>query len=307
MFNEGNQGKYELWIKCLGIPCLNNVLTGWKYSDRCYRTALIIAGRGLDGISLANFNNELCDVFRELNGIYHWTKYDSQNRRWSSPIPISNGTIKSASRPAVATFNDRLYCLYRHHPSNKLYCISTSNGSSWTSPADAGGNGALTNDGPALCGYQGRLVSVHRGTDNHVHWNQSTNGTTWSNTLRISSSISTTKPPAIEVFNGAIYCFISNYGQHRLYTSKYNGSSWNGFHDLGGNLDSAPQVGISSGGTMIVMRKSRDDFLVRVKECDKNGNWIPGIRWWPDVNTSGALGMANWDGVLWVYAGSASI
>ncbi|KAF7881472.1 hypothetical protein EAF00_011841 [Botryotinia globosa] len=139
MFDGGSQGNHELWIKCLGIPRSNGVLTGWKYSGGRYETAPVVAGRGLDGISLANFNNELCGVFRELNGIYHWTKYDRQNRRWSSPVPISNGTIKSASRPAVATFNDRF------------------NGSSWTSPADAGGNGALTNDGPALCEYKADL------------------------------------------------------------------------------------------------------------------------------------------------------
>ncbi|TGO18473.1 hypothetical protein BPAE_0380g00040 [Botrytis paeoniae] len=275
MFDGGSQGKHELWIKCEATPRSTGILSGWKFSSRSITAAPVVAGSPSDGISLVNFNNELCGVFRGSNDVSHWTKYDGRNSKWSSPTPISNCAIRSGSRPAVATYNDRLYCLYRHHEDNGLYCMSTSNGNNWTTPVYAGGNRGFTNDGPALS--------------------------------LISSSIKTDKSPAVGVYKGSIHCLIRYHDHNTLWVSKYNGSSWTSFQDLGGKAYSASQMAITSAGNMTVGWSSGTDYLINFKDCDTNGNWSSTISWWNNFCISGSPGMANWDGALWVYAGLASV
>ncbi|KAF7870189.1 uncharacterized protein EAF02_009379 [Botrytis sinoallii] len=306
MFDGAHQGKHELWIKCEAFPHSTGILRGWKVISGTRWDAPVVAGSALDGISLANFNNELCGVFLELNGVFHWTKYDGSNRKWSSPIPIVNGTIRSGSCPTVATHGDRLYCMYRHHESDKLYCISAATGSNWTSPALVAGTTGATIDGPALCGHNDRLIAVHRGVHDNLWYNTSSDGETWTTPTEISSRYRTNKSPALFVYNNIVHCFIRLPSSKSLGVSKYNGNSWSDFEDLRGAVDSAPQVGLSSDGKMIVGYTTGRDYLINFDTCDKDGNWSY-TSWWSNVYISGSPGMINWDGVLWIYAGLATL
>lgn len=162
MFDGGSQGKHELWIKCQASPRSSGVLAGWKVISGTGYDSPVIAGRSLEGVSLVNFNDELCGIFRGLNGTFFWTKFDGRNKRWSSPSAILFGLVGSESRPAVATLGDRLSCLFRGRD-NKLYCTSTQNMTGWSYPVLAAGEGGATSDGPALCGYKDRLFAIHRG------------------------------------------------------------------------------------------------------------------------------------------------
>lgn len=305
MFDGGHQGKHELWITCQATPRSKGVLAGWKVISGTGHSSPVVPGRALDGISLANFNNELCGVFRELNGRFYWTKYDGQSKKWSSPQYILFGQVGSWSRPAVATLGDRIFCLWRGF-NDKLYCTSTQNGASWSLPALAAGEGGATSDGPALCGYQDRLVAVHRGTNNRVYVNYSTDGVTWTAPGVLNSSASTDKSPALFSHWGFLYCFIRNASSGSLCVSEYDRGSWTNFRDLGSRMDSAPQVALSSDGTMIVGYVSVSGSHISFKEYDSNGQWRDALSW-NNVSVTGSPGMANWDGALWVYAGMTSL
>ncbi|KAF7923751.1 uncharacterized protein EAE98_007569 [Botrytis deweyae] len=301
MFDGDHQGKHELWIKCEAASRSNGVLAGWKVISGTGYDSPVVAGRALDGISLVNFNKELCGIFRELNGVFYWTKYDDRDKKWSSPYPILLGLITSESRPAIATLGDRVFCLYRGY-NDKLYCISTRDGIAWTLPTLAAGLGGATSDGPVLCGHNDRLVAVHRGAHNLLYYNDSTDGVTWTDPARFHSSTTTDKSPALFVYNGYLHCFIRNASSGSLCVSRYNINSWTDFQDLGSKIYSASQAGLSSDGTMIVSYTSLVGFVINFKECDANGNWSD-ASWWKNIKITGSPGMANWDGALWVYAG----
>ncbi|THV47514.1 hypothetical protein BGAL_0305g00010 [Botrytis galanthina] len=306
MFDGGHQGKHELWIKCEAIPHKSGTLAGWTCSDGQRTAGPVIIGESLDGVSLVDFNNQLCGIFRDLNGVFQETKYYRGNKKWSLPTRMEDGKIRSGWWPALATFKNRLYCLYREDGSERLCCISTGNGVTWRDPIYAGGSGARTIDGPAVCGYGDELIAVFRGTDSRINWSKSTDGVNWTDSKPHPSSVPSYRAPCIVVYKGTVYCFIHHYGRDTLCVSKYNGSVWSSFEDLGGVMESAPQASVTPAGTMIVSWASGVDQFINFIETDIHGNWTP-ISWWPNVLVSGPPGMANWDGKLWMYAGLASL
>ncbi|TGO07350.1 hypothetical protein BTUL_0289g00020 [Botrytis tulipae] len=210
--------------------------------------APIVASKSLNGVSLVDFNNQLSNIFRDLNDIFQWITYYNRNKYWLLPTPISDDKIQLGYWPVIATFKNRLYCLYRQDNSERLCCISTGNGVTWRDPIYTGGSGTRIIDGPAVCGYGDELIAVFRGTDSRIYW------------------IPSYRAPCIVVYKESVYCFIYHYGRDTLCVSKYNGRVWSSFEDLGGVMESAPQVAVTPAGTMIVSWASGVDQFINFME-----------------------------------------
>ena len=141
----------------------------------------------------------------------------------------------SSSRPAVATFQGRLYCLYRGD-NNEIWCTSTGSNldDGWTPRVNVGVN-FRTIDGPALASYGDRLVSVIRATDNCVYWDDFSGSglrgyepvTAWDGYEPVKGC------PALTVYNNELYCCIrKGEGRGKVSFIKLLGNKWLAILDM---------------------------------------------------------------------------
>jgi len=120
---------------------------------------------------------------------------------WSGFTPFPSGS--TAAAPALASFNNKLYCMVRGGNTNENLFYNSFNGTTWTSFTQLGG-GASSPSSPALATHDGKLYSVHRAADGKLYWN-SFNGTTWTSFTPFPSG-STAAAPALASFNNKLYC-----------------------------------------------------------------------------------------------------
>ncbi|KAJ7528149.1 hypothetical protein O6H91_16G086500 [Diphasiastrum complanatum] len=179
-----------------------------------------------NGMSLADHHGTLVGVSREVRSrSLYWTTYSSSS--WSRAHPMQGQT--SPSRPAVATFQDRLYCLYRGER-NEICCTSAGSNlnDGWTPAVIVGGN-IRTSDGPALASYDNRLISVIRSSyDNNIYWD-SFDGSGWRGYEQLKGK--TSGSPAVAVYKEQLYlCVLGmDSGKGGLYWFKLSGSKWSSF------------------------------------------------------------------------------
>ncbi|KAJ8065821.1 hypothetical protein OCU04_006484 [Sclerotinia nivalis] len=196
-------------------------------------------------MTMADHHGELVGVFRKTDNTMLWAKWSKSTGRWSVPVLINNGA-RSTHRPALCTFNDRLWCMYRA-TNSCIYLMSTENLTSWSSTFNPGGTG-ITNDGPSICGFNGKLCSVIRGTNNRTYWVDSSNGSSWSSYKQFSGN-ATICSPAICVHNGIPHVSILDINT-KYYVSWLENGSWSAFNNNTGTI-------IKSGPSTVSM----DDIL----------------------------------------------
>lgn len=226
------QGKHEL--------CINQVTnTGPSYSlfyttfdGFSWTTAIALPHQmcSPNGMSLADHHGILVGVHRAVrNRKLYWNTYTSSSWTRAQAMPCLNSPAQfqtSPSRPAVATFSDRLYCLYRGEGNEIWFTSAGSNlNDGWSSAVNVGGY-SRTIDGPALASYDGRLISVIRGADNIIYWD-SFDGSRWRGYEKLNGK--TSGSPAVAVYKNELYLCIRGMdrpGTGGLYWFKLSGSKW---------------------------------------------------------------------------------
>ena len=104
-----------------------------------YAPAIECKGIKIQGTpSLAVFNNKLYCAFKSndlRNALY--ITYSEDGKHWMEPATELSGIqMGFETSPSLAVFNNRLYCAIRSNdPRNELYVSSSSDGSTWTTPA----------------------------------------------------------------------------------------------------------------------------------------------------------------------------
>lgn len=200
-----------------------------------------------NGMSLANHHGTLVGVHRGLDDDLrsqnlYWNTYT--NSSWTPPQVMKSQT--SPSRPAVAAFQDRLYCLYRGK-GNEIWCTSAgSNLNIWIPPVNVG-LAFRTSDGPALARYGDRLICVVRGIDNNVYWD-SFSGSRWRGYERV-GGLSTSGSPAVAVYKNELYCCVRGMGADAgwLFWEKLSSNmKWSSFH-------SGFEVGLNRSGPSLAV------------------------------------------------------
>jgi hypothetical protein len=105
---------------------------------------------------------------------------------WTGDFTISNGT-KTATKVGTAQLGSRIFLAHRGRTSNKLYCATSTNGSSF------GRNYRISNSEskgyPELVEFNGKIWVYHRGvSSSRIYASSTSNGINWTNSRNISVS-----------------------------------------------------------------------------------------------------------------------
>jgi hypothetical protein len=135
--------------------------------------------------SLAWFKNKLYCVHRGAgsDSTLWWTSYETgtQGNRWSPDFQLPQKY--SAAGPALAVFQDRLYCFHRGANDKQLWYF-TFDGANWSD--DTPLPQKYSEAGPALAVFQDRLYCVHRGVgSDQMLWYFTFDGANWSDDTKM--------------------------------------------------------------------------------------------------------------------------
>ncbi|KAG4027488.1 hypothetical protein MFRU_029g00120 [Monilinia fructicola] len=298
MFDGGSEGKHELWISCTPIPRPDGSLQALRSTNGgTWRIATPPTGSSPHGMSMVNHRGELIGVFRKSDNTMLWSKWSKSTGRWSAPIVINNGA-RSTHRPALCTFNNKSWCMYRN-TNGHIYIMSTDNYTTWSSPINAGGGG-LTSDGPSICGHNGKLYSVIRGNDNRTYWQDSSNGTSWSGYKQFSGN-ATIGSPSLCVHNGLPHVSILDINK-KYYVSWFNNGKWSNFVNNAGSTMKSGPAAASYGTTLYTMWQGLNHHVTGI---DRHNSGNPTQYNFGSLYATGDMGICVFEGDLWCVYGLA--
>lgn len=189
--------------------------------------------------ALAVFNNKLYCI-RQGRGDsgWLWCASTSDGTNWSEDalIPTNANAFGLSDSPALAVFNNRLYCAREGRgDSGWVWCASTSDGASWSEDAliPNSGNAYGTSGGPALAVYNNKLYCIRegRGNSGQLYW-ATFDGTKWSEDKILpnkNSPYGTSGRPGLAVFDNKLFCINEGRGDSgELYWSAFDGTNWSG-------------------------------------------------------------------------------
>ncbi|MCF3131708.1 hypothetical protein [Streptomyces olivochromogenes] len=165
----------------------------------------------------------------------------------------------SASNPALAELDGRLYCVHRGAGDERLWWMTYDPDKGWSEdrqfPAHA------SSDGPAVAKFGGKLHVVHRGGNGDTSlWHTfSSDGTAWSRDERLPGHHSS-RGPALAEFGGELHLVHRGAGSdQRLYHATYNGSSWSPDTQLPGHMSAANPAMAEFGGKLHLVHRGSDN------------------------------------------------
>ncbi|MEV4129594.1 hypothetical protein [Nocardia sp. NPDC049707] len=143
----------------------NNQLYWRTLTDKGWSGEDTLPGKTNSNPALASYKNTLYAMYTAYNSSVLYVNRFSGDR-WQGDYSLPNH--KSTEGPALAVYNNELYCVHRGATNDKkLWWARTSNGTSWTQ--DSALPAHTSAQGPAIIAYrdlngtQDQLMCVHRG------------------------------------------------------------------------------------------------------------------------------------------------
>ncbi|MEO3756351.1 hypothetical protein [Streptomyces sp. B6B3] len=222
------------------------------------------------------FQDTMYCVYRDdtQDGELWYAVNASDGSGWSDPMRIPNQSSKAA--PAIAVFNDRLYCLYKASDGPELRCISF-DGTSWSKSEKIPGQ--KTSTGPGLAVFNDTLYCVYQASDMdpEMYWT-TFDGESWSE-----GHLMDGKPgkyqkcfrePALAVYRDELHCvYRTNQDSRDLYHTRFDGTTWDeGFKIEGKNKsDDGPALVVYRDKLHCVFRSS--DSSENLYHMSYEGTW----------------------------------
>ncbi|MGI2904988.1 DNA/RNA non-specific endonuclease [Tolypothrix sp. VBCCA 56010] len=170
--------------------------------------------------------------------------------------------IGISGSPAVAVFNNKLYCVYEgpNNDGSLHYC--TFDGQKWYDDQTIGKN--RTSGPPALAVFNNKLYCVHEGAqeDGWLYYCHTSDGQNWSSSDKldkdgrgIGTSLRARRYPTatLAVYKGLLYCVHegqgSKDGKGWLWYCTFNGEKWSG-------EDKLPNHGTTGAGSLAVVNET---------------------------------------------------
>ncbi|BAY26635.1 glycosyl hydrolase, BNR repeat protein [Calothrix sp. NIES-2100] len=231
-FHEGSHSNQELWYTTFDV-------SNWE-NDK------LIPNVGISGSpSLAVFNNRLycfyqvgvdiIEGFDSFTKMELWYRSTVDGSNWENDQKVPNVGISNS--PAVAVFNNKLYCFHEGAYSNQELWYTTFDGSNWENDQKVPNVGI--SGSPAVAVFNNKIYCFHEGSrSNQELWYTTFDGSNWENDQKV-PNVGISGSPAVAVFNNKIYCFHegSRSNQELWYTT-FDGRQWE-------NDKLIPSVGIS--------------------------------------------------------------
>jgi hypothetical protein len=141
---------------------------------------------------------------------------------------------KSRENPALALFQDKMYCVYRDDRKEAAlwYAVNSPDGTGWSEPKripDQHSNAA-----PAIAVFNDRLYCVYMSSDGPELRCITFDGTSWSKSEKIPGQ-KTSTGPGLAVFNDTLYCvYQASDDNPEMYWITFDGTSWSSGHKMDG-------------------------------------------------------------------------
>jgi hypothetical protein len=186
-----------------------------------------------DSPALTDYSGTLYCAYQLYGSDYHSGRLymigSADGSTWGQPEQVAGASISLS--PALATFNNVLYCAYqgyeRDDRSGKLFLGSSQDGVTWTTPVQI--SGVSMSNSPALAAFNNSLYCAYQGygPNGQLMYTSSSDCATWSTPSPIAAA-QMSESPALVVFNGRLYAFYQGSGHNGqlCYTSTPDGSTW---------------------------------------------------------------------------------
>ena len=182
---------------------------------------------------IAEYRGKLYGVFQGpwYSGVMRWFRNDGLG--WSEPADIttaSGGWVGTSTSPALAVYQDKLYCLHQGRGDSGWMWVTSYDGNSWSDDQaikDSAGNWVGVTASPTVAVYKDKLHCVREGRGHSGDlWHTSFDGHTWTPD-HLFKAQATTWGAQLVVFNDKLYCIYErfNYQGDLLYCT-YDGNSW---------------------------------------------------------------------------------
>jgi hypothetical protein len=174
-----------------------------------------------------------------------WTTTDGQNG-WVAEQKMDSAF--SETGPALAVFQDKLYCVYKGGGSNNHIYFMCFDGS-WTTPTII--PDVYTTDTPALAVSpdSSKLCCVYKGDGNdHLYW-MCFDGDSWTTSGSPIPSADSQSGPALALYQNKLRCVFRGGGSNNniYYVDSYDGTNWSGPNRI-------PNVATDSGPALAVLQ-----------------------------------------------------
>ncbi|HEY6886814.1 MAG TPA: C1 family peptidase [Solirubrobacter sp.] len=153
----------------------------------------------------------------------------------NEPMYGCHGIVPPAGRlnHGLASFNSRLYAVWKGVHGDDSMWWSSYNGSAWAPQQRIPGVGSSV--GPTVAVFNGRLYAAWKGmgTDQGIYWS-SFDGHAWAAQQRI-GGVATSVGPSLAVFNGRLYAAWKGMNTDQgIYWSSFDGHGWAAQQRIGG-------------------------------------------------------------------------
>ena len=185
--------------------------------------------------ALAVFNDKLYCI-RQGRGNSGWiwcATFDGN--AWSDDqlLPNNDHAYGISGSPALAVFNDKLYCVHQGRSDSGWLWCATFDGNSWSADQliPHSNNAYGLSASPALAVYNGKLYCARQGRDDSGWvWCSTFDGNSWSDDKLIptpGNAYGVSDSPALASFQNKLYCARQGRGNSGwIWCATFDGQSW---------------------------------------------------------------------------------
>jgi len=154
---------------------------------------------------------------------------------WSDDqlIPNNDHAYGISGSPALAVFNDKLYCVHQGRSDSGWLWCATFDGNSWSADQliPHSNNAYGLSASPALAVYNGKLYCARQGRDDSGWvWCSTFDGNSWSDDKLIptpGNAYGVSDSPALASFQNKLYCARQGRGNSGwIWCATFDGQSW---------------------------------------------------------------------------------
>ena len=233
--------------------------------------------------------NDLFVIYRGKSDTDLYTAYyDGTN--WFGNTRIANqpgGIDPKCNDPvAAAVYNFRLYLVYKGSDSDVLYSCYY-DGTDWYGNTkienQPGGIKPESNDSPSAASYNGRLYLVYKGAHSDDLYTCYYDGINWIGDTKIADQPGDVDPksdhrPAVCVYNNYLYVVYKGPSSNKLYTARYDGTTWRGNYSINDQSDGkidpksddSPAAAVYKDRLYVIYKGNNSDDLYT---CYDDGEW----------------------------------
>lgn len=184
---------------------------------------------------------------------------------WSTQRQITENDIETSEAPALATFNDKIYMVWRGRSTDNLwYSVYNSDSGMWSVNTQIPGN--FTSKAPALAVFNKVLYLAYRGksSDNLYYCTMNKAGN-WSSPIKFNDLDSidarSGSGPALATKNDSLFMAWTGVSGNTLWYNQTNdGTVWTKNTKIDAKPEFGPSLAVYKGTLYIVYHKSNNDI-----------------------------------------------